>query len=123
MGPYGSLASNDPFKAFVDTCERLRAVADPIASGRWTFMDAKGRKHTTRIEVGNRSRFLTTKTGIGSARCSLRAGPRTFPAMGVGPVDSLANASKLVREEIVSFHIASAPSESRPRSRRRHGQG
>ena len=84
------MAANDPFRTFIDSFKRQRSVTEPIASDTWGFKDPKGRKRTARIEVGRPQQVPDDKKGDWFCPVFIEGWtPNVFPAMGVGPIDSL----------------------------------
>lgn len=73
-------------------------MPNPIASETWTFKDHKGRKRTARIEIGAPQQ-ITGKSNEDWYCPVFVEGwiSHVTPIMGVGPLDSLLNATVLVR--------------------------
>lgn len=107
---------------FIDSFKRQRSVTEPIASDTWAFKDSKGKRRTARIEVGRPQQVPADEKGDWFCPVFIEGWtPNVFPAMGVGPIDSLMNAIVLVRsfrEHIASFHVASGTSKTTPRRRK-----
>ena len=109
----------DPFKALDDSFRGKRSIPNPIASDTLTFRDAKGRKRQARIEIGQPQPVPGDKDQ--NWFCPLYIQDWTcFPAIGIGPLDSLMNAVTILRgfhDHVGGMHITYAT--SKPKRRRR----
>jgi hypothetical protein len=103
------MAAKDPRKALLTRCKQQRAVPEPIASETWSFKDRKGRKHTARIEVGRPQQVPDGKSGEWFCPVFIEGWtPHVIPATGLGSLDSLMNATAMVKsfgEYVASFQI------------------
>ena len=109
----------DPFKALADSFRGKRSIPNPIASDTLTFRDAKGRKRTARIEIGQPQPVPDDKDWF----CPLYIQDWTcMPAIGIGPLDALMNAVTILRafhDHVGGMHITYASSEGTRFRRRR----
>lgn len=109
-----------PPRSFMDSFKRQNSISEPIASDTWTVKDKNGRKRTIRVEVGKPQQV---PDDAGDWFCPVFVEGFTghvFPAMGVGPIDSLMNALTLIRsfiEHVGFLHIAPSGSQTRRRTR------
>jgi len=111
-------------RSFSSTFKRQRSIADPIASDRWTFKDARGKKRTVRIEIGRPQPIPGDKHGDWFTPVFIESWTgHVIPAFGVGPLDSLMNAVGLLRQfsEQIGWMQISQESAKR-RNRRRPGR-
>lgn len=97
------------FDAFVNSFRRVRSVRDPVASEVWTIRDAKGRKRQVEITIGKPEPIPGDKRSDWYCPVYI-AGWRSHvtPVFGVGPLDTLENASafvKLFRDQVADMHI------------------
>ena len=110
-------------RSFSARFKRQRSIADPIASDRWTFKDAKGKKRTVSIEVGRPQPTPEDKHGDWFTPVFIENWTGHVVAVsGVGPLDSLMNAVALLRnfhEQIGWLQISQESSTARSRSRSR----
>ena len=99
------------FDAFVASFRRVRSVRDPVASEIWTIRDGKGRKRQVEIAIGKPQPIPGDKKRDWYCPVHI-AGWRSHvtPVFGVGPLDSLENATrfvKLFRDQVADMHIKS----------------
>ena len=111
------MATKDPFKALLTTCKHQRTVPEPLASETWSFKDFKGRKQTARIEVGWPQLVPNGQNGQWFCPVFIEGWtPHVIPAMGLGSLDSLMNATAIVRsfgEYVGSMQIKRTSKASR----------
>jgi hypothetical protein len=106
----------------MDSFKRQKSVSEPIASDTWTVKDGNGRKRTIRVEVG-KPQPVPDDAAECDWFCPVFVEGFTghvFPAMGVGPIESLMNAVTLIRsfiEHVGFLHIAPSSSQTRRRKR------
>ena len=77
---------------------QLTSITDPIADDIWSYENDDGVKHTARVTIGRPARIPNDLNG--DWYCPVRIEPG-LPAIrcmvGVGPVDALMNASRIVK--------------------------
>lgn len=97
-----------------------RTIAEPVAAEVWTFSDGKRRKRKAQVSVGKPQRIPNDPNGNWFCLIYVEGWvSHVFPAIGVGPLDSLMNALKMVsgfREHIADMHI-STDQGGQPRKR------
>lgn len=87
----------------------VRSVRDPVASEVWTIRDAKGRKRQVEIAIGRPEPIPGDKRP--DWYCPVHIDGWTShvtPVFGVGPLDTLENASafvKMFRDHVADMHI------------------
>lgn len=95
------------FDSFVAQFKHRRSIHRPIAANVWTFTDGSGKKQRAELTVGKPRRV----PGEPEWYCEVRVSAwmsHVVPIIGVGPLDSLDNAMKLVRafqEHVGDLHI------------------
>jgi hypothetical protein len=96
--------------AFIASLRQQRTVAKPVAAEVWTYTDGNGRKRKAEVRVGKPQRVSNDASGAWC--CPVYIGgwiSHVVPAIGVGPLDALMNALRLVkefREHIADMHIS-----------------
>ena len=104
------LKSDDvAFDRLMSRIRRLRSIPRPIASDVWTYTDASGARRKARISVARPQPIPRDPKGDWFCAVHISGWRRhIIPAFGIGPLDSLANALKVVQafqEEIGTSHI------------------
>jgi hypothetical protein len=81
---------------------QLTAIDDPIADDFWSYETDEGARHIVRVTIGRPAPIPRDPNG--DWYCPLRIEQRTpeiLCMVGVGPVDALANATRVVSDH---FH-------------------
>ena len=87
--------------------KKRRSIPRPIATDVWTFTDASGKKRRAKLSIGKPRRVPGEPEWYCEAHVSEWMS-HVVPAIGVGPLDALDNAMKLVRgfqEYVGDLHI------------------
>ena len=106
------------FDSFIAQFKHRRSVHRPIAADVWAFTDASGKKQRAELSIGKPRRVPGEREWYCAVKVSTWM-KHVFPAIGVGPLDSLDNAMKLARgfqEHVGDLHIT-RQSGSRARGR------
>ena len=97
------------FDAFVKSFRRVRSVRDPVASEVWTIRDANGRKRQVEIAIGRPEPIPGDKRPDWYCPVHIEGWrSHVTPVFGVGPLDTLQNASafvKMFRDQVADMHI------------------
>jgi hypothetical protein len=81
---------------------KLTTIDDPIADDYWSYEDDDGIQHVARVTIGRPAPIPGDPNG--DWYCPVVIGhrvPLTYSMVGVGPVDALVNAARVVRDH---FH-------------------
>jgi len=83
---------------------QLTSIDDPVADDFWSYENDDGVKHVARVTIGRPAPIPNDPNG--NWYCPLRIEHRASPSeilcmVGVGPVDALVNAARVVSEH---FH-------------------
>jgi len=104
-----SKASDVALDRLVARIRRLRSIQRPIASDVWTYTDASGARRKARLSVSRPRPIPRDPNGDWYCAIQISGWRRhVIPAVGIGPLDSLANALNVVqafKEEIGTSHI------------------
>ena len=102
-----------PAESLAAQFKHRRSIAQPVASDTWTYTDAAGEKHKTRLQLGKPQRVPRDPRGNWFCPVYIEGWtPHVVPAIGVGPFDSLTNALLLVRsfrDHVADMHIEENP--------------
>ena len=105
--------SDDVFERLSIRLRRRRTIQHPIASDVWTYTDAAGARRKARISVARPRPIPRDPQGDWYCAVSISGWRRhIIPAFGIGPLDSLANALRVVqffKEDNGSSHIICKP--------------
>jgi hypothetical protein len=100
---------DEVFARFSMQLRRRRSIPRPIATDVWTYTDASGARRKARISIARPRPIPRDPQGDWYCAVHISGWKRhVIPAFGIGPLDSLANALRVVQyftEEIGTSHI------------------
>ena len=121
-GMLRAMRRQEPVRGFFSTFKRQHSVSNPIACDTVTFRDAKNRKRSARVEIGQPQPIPEDPDHDWFCPLFIEGWTlHVVPAIGIGPLDSLMNAVTVLRgfhEHIGTMHLSYATTKRKRRRSR-----